>query len=83
TFKFARNFWYCLDAPARSRPTLPTPEEGGIYGQDPLFRDAEKGDIHLQPNSPAQKMGADALPKEAPLKEAPIKEAPPPPMEIL
>jgi len=62
SFKFARNFWYCLDAPKRSHPTLPTPEAQGVYGQDPLFRDGEKGDLRLGPDSPARKMGADALP---------------------
>lgn len=35
TFKFARNAWYCQDAPGRSRPQLPTPEEGGVYGTEP------------------------------------------------
>ncbi len=53
TFKFARNFWYCLDDPARSEPSLPTPESGGIYGKNPLFLDAEKGDLRLKPDSPA------------------------------
>jgi hypothetical protein len=62
TFRFARNFWYCLDDPAKSRPTLPTPEEAGIYGQDPRFRDAERGDLRLQPGSPAEQVGAEALP---------------------
>jgi hypothetical protein len=62
TFKFARNFWYCLDNPQRSLPVLPTEEVGGVYGEDPMFRSAEEGDLRLQPNSPAQKMGADALP---------------------
>jgi hypothetical protein len=62
TFRFARNFWYCLDNPARSRPSLPAQEEAGLYGQDPLFRDAARGDLNLQPNSPARKTGAGALP---------------------
>lgn len=62
TFRFARNFWHCLDDPARSRPTLPTPEAGGVYGQNPLLRDAENGDLRLQPNSPARGKGAEALP---------------------
>lgn len=61
TFRFARNFWYCLDDPAKSRPTLPTQEEAGIYGQDPQFQDAEKGDLRLRPGSPAWKVGAEAL----------------------
>jgi len=33
TFKFARNWWYCADAPHRSRPRLPTPEVNGTYGR--------------------------------------------------
>jgi hypothetical protein len=64
TFKFARNFWHCLNNPSmtKSLVILPTEETDGIYGKDPLFRDAEKGDLRLQPNSPAKKMGAEALP---------------------
>jgi hypothetical protein len=57
TFKFARNFWYCLDDPARSSPDLPTPESDGIYGIDPQFRNAEEGDLKLKADSPARKMG--------------------------
>ncbi len=33
TFRFARNWWYCTDSPARSRPQLPTPETDGVYGR--------------------------------------------------
>lgn len=62
SFRFARNFWYCLDAAQRSHPTLPTREEGGVYGQDPLFQDAEKGDFSLKPGSPAKRTGAGAMP---------------------
>jgi len=61
TFTFARNWWYCLDHPARSSPTLPVPETGGVVGQDPRFRDAEAGDLSLSPDSPAQRVGAAAL----------------------
>jgi len=35
TFTFARNRWYCEDAPERSRPRLPAPETGGVYGEKP------------------------------------------------
>lgn len=35
TFTFARNAWYCLDAPEKSRPSLPTAETDGTYGVDP------------------------------------------------
>lgn len=61
TFQFARNWWYCLDQPARSRPALPVPEVGGVVGQSPQFRDASSGDVRLQPGSPAGAAGAEAL----------------------
>ena len=49
TFKFARNWWYCTDNPARSHPQLPVTELDGVYGR---------------PISEAKgKAGADALPK--------------------
>ena len=62
TFHFARNWWYCLDNPARSRPRLPTTEADGVYGKAPLFRDASAGDLRLQPDSLAHAMGATATP---------------------
>lgn len=62
TFQFARNWWYCLDAPARSRPTLPVAETGGTYGISPEFRQADQGDLRLVPGSPAGAVGAEALP---------------------
>ena len=63
TFKFARNFWHCLNNPSvtKSLVILPTEETDGVYGKAPLFRDAEKGDLRLQPNSPAKKMGVEAF----------------------
>jgi hypothetical protein len=50
TFTFARNAWYCEDAPARSRPRLETPiaETDGVYGIRPTFRDAARGDYRLE-----------------------------------
>ena len=62
TFRFARNLWYCEDAPSRSRPELPTPETGGLYGTDPQFRDSAHGDLRVKPGSPAKGRGAEALP---------------------
>jgi formylglycine-generating enzyme len=61
TFTFARNWWYCLDDPARSQPKLPVEETGRVCGKDPLFRDVEHGDVRLQPGTPANRVGADAL----------------------
>jgi len=63
TFTFARNWWYCLDEPARSRPRLPGAEADGVYGESPLFRDAAESDVRLRPGSPARRVGAEALPE--------------------
>ncbi|MBM3868845.1 MAG: right-handed parallel beta-helix repeat-containing protein [Verrucomicrobia bacterium] len=35
TFVFARNRWFAEDRPKASRPSLPTEEKDGQYGQDP------------------------------------------------
>ena len=61
TFEFARNGWYCLDIPARSRPSLPVAETAGIHGIAPQFLDAENGDLHQQPGSPLRHLGSDGL----------------------
>jgi hypothetical protein len=54
SFRFSRNFWFCEDQPPRSRPSLPTEEQNGVYGQDPLL------DENLRPKAPsaAGKVGA-------------------------
>jgi hypothetical protein len=57
SFTVARNAWYCLDAPDRSRPKLPIPETDGLYGIDPGFRDAEAGDLRLRSDSPVRSAG--------------------------
>ncbi|MCE9634104.1 MAG: right-handed parallel beta-helix repeat-containing protein [Planctomycetes bacterium] len=63
TFKFERNAWLCEDAPGRTRELvrLPVAEKDGVYGRDPKFTDAEKGDFTLKPGSPAAKAGATAF----------------------
>jgi hypothetical protein len=61
SFAFARNLWFCSDAPERSKPNLPSEEKGGVYGSNPMFRDAAKGDLRLLPDSPAKAFGAEAL----------------------
>lgn len=58
TFRFARNFWFCEDQPARSTPRLPTPEVGGITGHDPLFVNPAAGEFSLRTGSPALGKGA-------------------------
>lgn len=63
TFQFARNWWYCLDDPPRSRPSLPATETAGVYGQSPQFLDAATGDLRLHSESPARGVGAEALPE--------------------
>lgn len=63
TFHFARNWWYCEDAPARSKPTLPVSERDGVYGVNPRLRAPEQGDLAVEAGSPAQRVGAHALPE--------------------
>ncbi len=64
TFRFARNWWYCLDRPADTETLvrLPTPETQATCGKDPRFVAPEAGDLRLERNSPAAGAGADALP---------------------
>jgi len=67
SFTLARNAWYCLDTPKRSRPKLPITEADGIYGVDPQFRNAEKGDLQPLSDRPVSQTGARAaaiLPRE-------------------
>lgn len=60
TFTFARNFWYSIDSPSRSKPKLPTEEKDGVYGKNPLFKDPQKGILQLEKDSPALAAGAGA-----------------------
>ena len=43
SFVFKGNHWFCEDDPARSRPTLPSPEKDGTYGVDPRTRTKRPG----------------------------------------
>jgi hypothetical protein len=58
TFVLARNAWYCLDAPERSRPGLSISEADGVYGVDPRFQDGERGDLRHRTDGPAGRVGA-------------------------
>lgn len=66
TFLFARNWWYCLDQPGRSRPSLPSREVEGTYGVDPEFVGPEKSDLRTVEGSPARDRGAYARPTQPP-----------------
>lgn len=61
SFQFARNVWYCEDAPARSAPTLPSAETGGLVGIDPQLSNPSAGDYTLKPGSPAAGRGIDGF----------------------
>ena len=61
SFRFATNFWYCEDRPEASRPTLPTPESGGIYGRNPEFADTSQLIFKVSATSPARNFGAHAF----------------------
>jgi Right handed beta helix region len=65
TFRFARNHWYCIDRPERSRPELPSEEDGGVYGVDPQFENAETLDLRIKAGSKAQGKGAQGIPNDA------------------
>ena len=58
TFNFSENFWYCSDAPERSRPDLPMVERRGIYGQDPQMVVDERGLPVVPADSPGLGFGA-------------------------
>lgn len=58
SFVFDSNFWYCDSDPARSTPELPSPEAGGIYGQDPRLSDPAHGDYTPSASGPARSHGA-------------------------
>lgn len=67
--RFAHNLWFAFDQPDQSRPDLPVPEERGVYGADPLWRDAANGDFAVSPNSPAVARGRKLPPVKADLRE--------------
>lgn len=57
SFEFAHNLWYSSNQPNQSKPTLPSAETKGIYGLDPLIKNAVVGDYSLAANSPADGNG--------------------------
>lgn len=71
SFEFAENFWHCLDRPEKTRRTvqLPTAEKDGTYGEDPMFQNADEGDLRLAAGSPAKNHG----PRESATIAAPFR----------
>lgn len=57
SFQFANNLWFAANQPSQSQPTLPSVEARGVYGLNPLFRDAVRGDFSVPGNSPAARKG--------------------------
>jgi hypothetical protein len=53
SFTFDSNYWYCLDAPAQTRASLPRPELRGVYGVDPQVRPDAEGRLRVTLESPA------------------------------
>lgn len=58
TFRFARNYWFRVDEPARSIPRLPTDELEPRGGDDPMIVDPLTGEV--SDTSPATACGAAA-----------------------
>ncbi len=61
TFAFARNVWFCEDNPSNSTPSLPTAEEDGLIGVDPMLNKPSENDYSLHPISSAQGRGHTGL----------------------
>jgi len=66
SFTFARNVWFARDRANGPRPDLPSHERDGTWGADPRLRDPDRGDLTPDPEGPAARAGATALPPEAP-----------------
>jgi len=63
TFRFESNWWYCEDAPARSKPSLPVAEKDGVVGRDPkLTLDGLRA---TAPGAPDHGAGVKAAAEEA------------------
>lgn len=60
TFGFETNLWYDESVPASNTPILPSPEIGGVRGQDPRLVNTMSApyDLHLMVGSPAIGAGA-------------------------
>ena len=80
TFVFVENAWFATGNPGASKPSLPTPEQGGVYGIDPRLEAPEKG-LFKPLEAGADAFGATALPappKKGAAGKKPQKPAPKP-----
>ncbi|GEM_PF-668083 len=57
SFQFANNLWFAVDQPEQSRPSLPSVEQNGRYGLNPMFRDILSKDFSVSAKSPAVAAG--------------------------
>lgn len=58
TFLFTNNLWYHVSNPSWSGPNLPSPENGGLIGRNPLLED--DGGIAIRPGAGSPAIGAGA-----------------------
>jgi hypothetical protein len=80
TFVFVENAWFAMGNPGASKPSLPTPEQGGVYGIDPRLEAPDKG-LFKPLQAGADAYGATALPappKKGAAGKKPQKPAPKP-----
>lgn len=63
TFVFARNVWFCRDAPGRTKDLvrLPVPEKDAVHGGAAKLAEFPDRSLRPVPLGPASKAGADAL----------------------
>lgn len=57
SFLFKSNWWFCRDRPNFSKPTLPTQEMDGRYGEDPKLTVTTEGLAVFAADSPARGFG--------------------------
>ncbi len=53
TFRFANNLWFEYTATSHHKPEIPVEDSSQIFGLNPEWVDAEKGNFRLKHNSPA------------------------------
>jgi len=54
TFHFSNNFWFNFAADSNRPPVIPVKDSTVVYGKNPGFIDAEKGNFRMKNDSPAK-----------------------------